>query len=167
MKPKKISPGDLFYHAVHGLCRVDQVMKEDPKNPSYSLVPKAPTKTKVRFVIRASDLEISGFHELISLKEANKILDYLKAGDLKANSNGDQTWGLAKAILTSSQEPIDSKDARKRQIVERSARGLVGELAFVMKMSLKDVATNIQKSLGNPSKISPLVVAALSHASED
>ena len=52
-------------------------------------------------------------------------------------------------------------------MLERSAKGLVGELAFVFKSTLKEAATKVQKSLGNTSKINPLVLVALAHASED
>ena len=77
MKKEKIANGDLLYHPIHGLCRVERVTR--PSSPgqgdlSYSLVPKIAAKMKSRFVISAVDLEISGFHGLVTPREANKIL---------------------------------------------------------------------------------------------
>ena len=179
---EEIVEGDLLYHAVHGLCRVDEVIKQNQSGkevPCYSLVPKAADKMKARFIVRAADMEVSGFHVLVSPKEANRILDYLKAGDKVTAPSGvtpktvssfaeqHQTWGLAQAILSFSHDKFEAKDQRKRQMLERSAKGLVGELAFVFKTTLKETAARVQKSLGNASKINPSVLVALAHASED
>lgn len=178
---EKIVEGDLLYHAVHGLCRVDRVLK--PQSPaeglSYSLLPKVMNKMKSRFIIPASDLEASGFHNVISVKDANRILDYLKAGDpdaipseampraLTAFAQPNETWGLAQMILTFSREKLEAKDQRKRQMLERSTKGLVGELSCVYKISPKETVARIQKSLGSPSKINPSVLAALTNAGEE
>ena len=170
MTQKGILQGDLLYHAMHGLCRVDGIVRESQSGRevlTYSLVPKTPNRMKVRFVVPAVDIEASGFHALVSLKGANEILEYLRAGDLGAAREEDQTWKLAKAVLSSSQDSPEVKDVRKRQTLERSAKGLVRELAFVLKMTLKETAASVQKSLGNASKISPMVLAALAHAGED
>ncbi len=171
---QKIGQGDLLYHAVHGLCRVDEIMNENQSGKEvlrYSLVPKvANNKMKVRFVLAGADLETSGFHGLISLKEANKILEYLEAGDIAAESSPrpkDQAWELAKVILSFSRENWEVKDQRKRQMLERSAKGLVGELAFVFKTTLKEAAVKVRKSLGDGSKINLSVLTALAHASEN
>lgn len=64
-------------------------------------------------------------------------------------------------------DKFEAKDQRKRQKLEQSAKGLVGELAFVLKMTLKETASRIQKSLGNASKINRSVLVALANASED
>ena len=163
-------PGDLVYHAVHGLCRVDEIAKENHSGREvrcYSLVPNTTNRMKVRFVVSVVDIQASGFHAPVSLKEAHEILDYLRAGILTSTTAEDQAWVLAKAILSSSRDNLEFKDARKRQMLERSAKGLVGELAFVLKMTLKEAATNVQKSLGSASQISPMVLAALAHAGKD
>lgn len=168
MVQKKIAQGDLLFHAVHGVCRVDQIGMEDPANGevlSYSLVPNTVNRMKVRFVVPEARMEISGFHTLISAKEAREILEYLKMGKLTADCEEGQAWVLAKAILASSQEGPGIKDARKRQMIERSAKGLVGELAFVLKMTLQETAASVKKSLGNPSSIPPTLLAALTDAS--
>ncbi len=170
MIQKKIVRDDLLYHMVHGLCRVNQVTKESQSGRevlSYSLVPKMPTRMKVRFVISAVDMEASGFHSPVSPKKANEILEYLKAGNSTAVAEEDQTWNLAKTIFSSSHDSPEIKDTKKRQILERSAKGLVGELAFALKMTMKETATKVQKSLGDASKISPMVLSALAHAGED
>ena len=165
MIPAEIVQGDLLYHSVHGLCRVREIIKEK-KILYYSLVPKTTSHMKVRFVIAISDIETSGFHLLVSLKEANEILDYFKAGDL-TEVQDKQTWALAKAILSFSRDKSEVKDQRKRQALERSANGLVRELALVLEVSVEEAAARVRKSLGRASKINPLVLDALSHAIDD
>lgn len=182
MIQEEIVEGDLLYHAVHGVCRVNEISKQKQSGKQslyYSLVPKTTNQMKARFIIAAAGMETSGFHVLVSLKEANKILNYLKAGDksttpsvalsktVSSFAGKNQAWGLAHAILSFSYDKFEAKDQRKRQILERSAKGLVGELAFVFKITLKETAVRVQKSLGDTSKINPSVLVALAHASED
>lgn len=171
MKKEKIVNGDLLFHPVHGLCRVERVTQP---GPSYSLVPKIATKMKSRFVISAADMEVSGFHNLVSPKEANKILHYLKAGNGKDRPGSDTTtspqvhaWDLAHGLLTFAHDKFEAKDQRKRQALERSAKGLVGELACVFKLTLKKTADRIQKNLGRGPRINPSVLSALTLAGED
>jgi len=166
---KKINGGDLLFHAVHGLCRVDRVSEQDragKKGYSYSLVPKVTTRMKVRFVVADSDIEASGFHKMLSPKEANRILDYLKAGDSSV-SQTNQTWMLARNILTFSEDRLKTRDQRKRQLLESSVKGLVGEFACVFKLSLKETAALIEKKLAKATRNDPIVLAAFGRAAED
>ena len=177
MKKAKIANGDLLYHSVHGLCRVERVTKPSPSErngSSYSLVPKIATKMKSRFVISAADMEISGFHGLVSPREANHILEYFKTGESRLASKTipppprrNPAWELAQELLSFANDKFEAKDQRKRQALERSAKGLVGELSCVFKTSLKKTADRIQKSLGNTAKINPSVISALTLAGED
>ncbi len=177
MKKEKIANGHLLYHPVHGLCRIERVTQPGPydqRGPSYSLVPKIATKMKARFVISAADLEISGFHGLVSPKEANKILHYLKSGNGKGRPRTepsqnlqDQAWGLARTLQTFAYDKFEAKDQRKRQALERSAKGLVGELSCVFKLTLKKTADRVLKNLGHGSRINPSVLSALALAGED
>jgi hypothetical protein len=177
MKKEKIVNGDLLFHSVHGLCRVERVTppsSSDRGGPSYSLVPKIAAKMKSRFVISASDMEVSGFHGLVSPKEANKILRYLKVGNGKSRTESDASstpqvhaWDLAQGLLTFAHDKFEAKDQRKRQALERSAKGLVGELACVFKLTLKKTSDRIQKNLGRGSRINPSVLSALTLAGED
>ena len=169
---KKIVQGDLLYHSVHGLCRVKEIIEQGQSNKKalyYSLVPKLNTQMKVRFVIAVDDIEISGFHLLVSLKEANEILEYLKTDEADPSDfdQDNQTWALAKSILSFSHDKSEARDQRKRQILERSANGLVRELAFVLEIPVKESAAKVRKSLQRTSKINPLVLTALEHAGED
>lgn len=174
MKKEKIANGDLLYHPIHGLCRVERVTRSVPQGMSYSLVPKVATKMKARFVISAEDLAVSGFHKLVSPKEAHKILSYLKSGASKKHPETgtsphlqDQAWGLARALQTFAYDKFEAKDQRKRQALERSAKGLVGELSYVFKLTLKKTAARILKNLGPTSRINPSVLSALALAGED
>lgn len=169
MAQKQITQGDLLFHTVHGVCRVDEIAREGPASRevlNYSLVPNKVNKMKVRFVVPAAEMKPSGFHVLVSPKEAQEILECLKDGDFTAGSEEDQAWMLAKAVFASSHDELGMKDSRKRQMLERSTRGLVGELAFVLKMTLREAAVSIKKSLGDPSRINPVLLAALTSASE-
>lgn len=171
MKKEKIVNGDLLYHSTHGLCRVERVTHP---GPSYSLVPKIAVKMKSRFVISATDMEVSGFHRLISPREANKILRYLKVGNGKKHSKPSvssnpqvHAWGLAQGLLGFAYDKFEAKDQKKRQALERSVRGLVGELSCVFKLTPKKTVGKIQKNLGRTSRINPSVLSALTLAGED
>lgn len=169
MKSKKITSRDLLFHPAHGLCRVDRVIEHKragQKELSYSLVPKTTNKMKVRFIIAANAVESSGFHRVMSSKEAGKILDYLKAGD-DSPTQTDQTWMLAQNILSFSADKLNTRDQRKRQLLEHSVKGLVGELACAFKTPLKQAADKILHSLGNHSNINPVVLTAFENAVEE
>lgn len=174
--------GNLLYHPVHGLCRIDQVIQESTagkKNTSYALVPKISQKMKTRFIIPNTDIKVSGFHSLVSVKEADEILAYLKAGKSDAIPAGvaietvaafaqpNQTWSLAKTILSFPADKVQGRDQRKRQVLEQSIKGLIGELALVFAITLKEAADKILKSLGNPAKINPVVLTAVTRAGSD
>ncbi len=166
----RFAQGDLLYHPVHGLCRVDEIDKESQSGTEvlrYSLVPKVANKMKVRFVISGADMKASGFHSLISTKEANEILGFLEAGNIAAKAPENQAWDLAKSLLTFSRENMEVRDQRKRQALERSAKGLVRELAFVFNLPLKEAAAKVRRSLGSTPKINPTVLLALVNAGED
>lgn len=168
MKPKKIIDGDLLFHAVHGLCRVERVIEQQQagkKIKAYSIVPRVMSKMKVRFVVAVGDLEMAGFHRLISPKEAKKILNYLKAGDGSAVQT-EPKWILARNILAFSADKLKTRDQRRRQMLEQSIKGLVGEFAFVFKVTLKEAAAKIEKSLGKLPKTVPLLQTVLADAAE-
>ncbi|HOW88081.1 MAG TPA: hypothetical protein PKV84_05455 [Candidatus Omnitrophota bacterium] len=177
MKKEKIMNGDLLFHPVHGLCRVDRITpssSSDHRGPSYSLVPKIAARMKSRFIISAADMEVSGFHGLVSPKEANKILHYLKAGNGKGRPAAEtpsspqaQAWNLAHGLLSLAYDKFEAKDQKKRQALEHSAKGLVGELSCVFKWTLKETACRIRKSMGRTSRINPSVLSALTLAGED
>jgi RNA polymerase-interacting CarD/CdnL/TRCF family regulator len=171
MMPTGIVQGSLLYHAAHGLCCVKQLsqQKESGKNALfYALEPKATNKMKIRFLVPASGMEASGFHSLVPTTVANRIMKYLKDGDTStlAQECTHEAACLAREILTFSHGDKTVKDQRNRQRMERLVHGLVGELSVVLKQTTKDTAKMIQKSLGDPSKINPLVVSALTNAGD-
>ncbi len=168
-KIKPIARKDLLFHAVHGLCLVDKVTRETrggKKVACYSLVPTVMGKMKVRFLVAEPDLETSGFHKIISAKEAAKILEYLKAGDDKSEQT-EQPWILARNILCFSKDKLKARDQRKRQMLEYSVRGLTGELASAFGVSLKESASRIEKSLSKILKNDSLVFTSLKRVAEN
>ena len=174
--------GDLLYHAFHGLFRVDEVIQQrQPGGPvrCYSLVPQKADKSKTRFTVAVTGIGDSGFRALVSLREAKEILQFLgkkivaaipsSRAVSKAGSSilQDNAWNLAQTILSFSFEKPEAKDPRSRQKLERSVRGLGGELALVFNTTLKEAAAKVKKSLGAASRVNPSVLTALAHAGED
>jgi RNA polymerase-interacting CarD/CdnL/TRCF family regulator len=177
---KKVTEGDLLYHSVHGLCRVSQINKRKESGKEaiyYELVPHATNHMKLRFVIAESEIEGTGFHAPVSVKEANAILEYLKNGSVSIPSaigvkprsfaEDNQTWALAKTILSCSRNEAEAKEQRKRQTLERTARGLIRELAFALQISITEAAARVKKNLEKTTKLSPLVSTALENAVQD
>jgi len=172
--------GDLLYHSVHGICRVNEVAGKS-KEAVYTLAPKVPSRMKLRYVVAAKDLGESGFHTPITSREANRILEFLKtrrpAVPVKAPEPGKKpegsfaenntTWALAQLIQICSADDNQAKDQKKRQNLQRAATGLVRELAFALEVPLKDAAEKIRGSLKKASRIHPLVAGALENAAED
>lgn len=168
-KPMKttIAKHDLLFHSTHGLCRVVAVTQAaESAEISYSLLPVSSNRAKVRFIIPASSLENSGFSKPISVKEAHSILEYFKTG-AKKDSECGQAWTQSVMIWTESCGKSSVKDARKRQRLERSVKGLVSELAFVLKITAREIADRIQKNMGAVANINPLVLAALANVEKD
>ena len=158
---------DLLFHSAHGLCRVEAVIHDAKSEEiSYSLLPVISNRGKIRFVIPQSSLEESGFGKPISVKEANAVLEYLKTGDKKDSESG-QTWTLAAMIWSESHNKEILRDSRKRQRLERSVKGVAGELAFVLKVTLKEMTERIQRNLGAIANINPLVLTALANVNRD
>lgn len=172
----QVNQGDLLYHAVHGLCRVDCVARENragKETLSYSLVPKVANRMKERFIITSTDLFESGFHVLITQEEAHQVLSCLQSGKIESKapsfspSSENQIWDLARDILSFSRETVEIKDHKQRQLLDRSAKGLIRELAYVFQITLKETAAKIRKCLGDTPKINPTVLVALIRASGD
>lgn len=162
-----VAKHDLLFHSAHGLCRVVGISRSpESVEASYSLLPVSSNNAKVRFIVPESSLENSGFSKPISVKEANAVLAYFKTGDKKDSHNG-QAWTQSVMIWTESQGKTSMKDARKRQRLERSVKGLIGELAFVLNITAREIAGMIQKNLESLTQINPVVLAALANASKD
>ena len=179
----KFKKGDLLYHPTHGLCRLERIVnrKEGGKETQfYSLVPKIGTQMKVRFLIDAEQVETSGFHSPISSAEANKILDYLKASNVTASTSAEdqnktftsfaqskEAWTFAKAVLFFSHDKSEVREQRKRQMLDRAVKGLVGELSVVLDITAKEAVSKVRKSLERTLKINPSVLVVLGQAVED
>lgn len=172
---EEIVAGSLLYHAVHGVCRVQKVVKErrSEKISQYIIVPNDTPLNKVLFTVAGDSLEVSGFHPLVSLESAKSILEYFKAGEGRAHasetfaSEDAPTWALAKEFLNCCRNENAAKDQRRRQTLERSVRGLTRELAFVFKISLADVVAQVRKNLERTAKINPVMLNCLAQVVED
>jgi hypothetical protein len=139
----------------------------------FMLEPKVPTKMKTRYIVAVEQMPHSGFHLLVSPKEAEQILGYLKEGDVLAPATANATdgtfnsaWVLAKEILFFLKGSFNPKDPRKRQALDRSVKGLVGEFAHVFKITLKEAADKILRSLKVESRTNPSLLLSFSHAVE-
>ena len=173
---KLLEAGSLLYHPVHGICRIQSITKEPVAGrlaPFYALVPNVRHRDRSRFVVAAADIETSGFHELVSEAETKKILQYLtsgKADEKKLTGSYAEdtcTWALAEALLLCARDPMSTKDQRRRQLLDRSVRGLLREFSFVLELTVRDTSLLIQKSLGKSAKINPSVLTVLAQTVED
>jgi hypothetical protein len=172
--------GDLLYHAVHGLCRVSETSKSADKDGketvNYTLVPHIAKSGNQRFAFGAHDLEVSGFHTLVSKAEAQAILDSFRKGRIvnvsdqgkvkppSSFSSDVQTWALAEVLLSCAHDTVAAKDLRKRRTLERAARGLICEFAHVFEVPAREAANQVRKSLECSRKLDPLVLAAINNA---
>ncbi len=180
MAQETISKGSLLYHAAYGLCRVDKLMEQNRAGEEvlcYSMVPKKENNMKTRITFPAGDIKNSGFHSPVSLREANEILEYLAKSELtkaalsatsKTSSSAahhDQIWDFAQIVF--SYEKTNTKDRVKRQVLENSIKGLVGELAFAFNVTPKKAAEKVQKSMGKKLKTDSLVLDILEETGEE
>ena len=172
--------GDLLYHAIHGLCRVSETSKSADKDGketvNYTLVPHIAKSGNQRFGFGAHDLQISGFHTLITKEEAQAILDFFRKGRIvdlaeqvklktAPNFSADvQTWALAQTLLSCAHDNVAAKDLRRRRTLERAAKGLICEIAHVFQIPTREAADQVRKSLECTHKIDPLVLAAINNA---
>lgn len=163
-----ISVDDLLFHSVHGLCRVLAVNPQSSQlaETGFTLVPVSTNRANAKFMIPESLLISSGFSKLISTAEGNEILDYFKTGEKKDSRSG-KTWELAIMIRTESRSKEFAKDGKKRQALDRAVKGICGELAYIYKLTVRDIADRIQKNLGTAATIHPLVLTALTNADKD
>ena len=165
---KKFVPGVLLFHSIHGLCRIKEIIQQKQMDKAalyYALIPQMGTRTSERFLIPVEHVETSGFHSPASLQQANAALDFLK-GYGKLLTQTIPLWVMAKEILVFCQETPQATDQRTRQALQRSVRGLIGELAIVLEISLQEAATKVRKNLQCSFKLNPLLLAALSNASD-
>ena len=158
----------MLYHSTHGLCQIKEVVQQKQMDKDalyYALVPKSTTRMSERFLIPVDHIATSGFHSLVSPQQANAVLDFLK-GRNGAPAHDGPVWGWASDILTFCREMPQAREQRKRQIMQQSLRGLIGELAIVLGISLQEVADKVRKNLEFSFKLNPPILSALSHAAD-
>ncbi len=166
-KKTTILKNDLLFHPTHGLCRVATVTRSSGSSETtYCLLPAVTSHANIRFIIPSSSFENSGFNKLITLKDAQGILKFLKNGN-KKNSGTCQAWELAAFIYSQAfcKDPL--KDARSRQKLTQAVQGLVREMALVLSLSPFEIAQKIRGNFGPSSAINPLLLLALTSISED
>ena len=158
---KKIAKEDLFFHAVHGLCRVAEIEKSSKKELNYALLPVVRNRAnKTRFVIPGAFLSESGFNRLISAKAAAAILAFLKSGTKKSSDAG-ASWDLAVLIRSEAMAKESVKLTQKRQALERAVKSLVCELAIVLEVSVAEMVETIRSHLGFNCKVNPAILLLL------
>jgi len=156
----EILKGDVLFHSAHGLCRVSAVASaKEPDGCRYTLQPVTNSNGSISFMIPESALENSGFKKLITDADGKAILNFFRTGSGKKPSQ-DPAWQSAKLIRDESLNRDAVKDIKRRQQLHRAVKGLVSELAFVLNMTAKDVATRIQKDLSQVDNINPSVLTA-------
>jgi len=182
-KSKKKAPavraGELLYHAAHGLCRVMEVERTSDRGTNLVLTPKVPGKMGIRFVVPADGLEATGFHPLVSPAEAKRVLEYFRDGKPEEafpapgeSSPGfaaeNQTWALARTLLACCHDKVrDTKDKRLREAIDRSVRALVGELAYVLKLTPEQMVGRMRETLGSSTRKNVLLTTSLNAILED
>lgn len=172
--------GDLLYHSIHGLCRLDKVSSRNDAGKNgrfYSLIPHTFKRGNLRFNFSAEDMESTGFHALVTVTEAYAILLYFKKGLMelppdapklaRSFSDDNQTWALARFLLSCALDQFEAKDQRKRQALKRAARGLILELSHVLQLPLTETIFQVRKNLESTNKLHPLVLAALNDAGQE
>ncbi len=155
--------GNLLYHSSHGPCRVKEVIKQMQGGKEqfyYSLESKQTRFKGARFLIDIHQVETSGFHPAISAKEANKIMEFLRCGELDELATGaeqpkvvlslieqNNSWAFARVLLIYALEK-DGKAAKgKREMLTRAVRGLVNELSYSLEIPEEDAVMKMKKNL--------------------
>ena len=158
---------DLLFHSAHGLCRVSEVSQtRQSDDANYVILPVSANRAKVRFIVPESSLENSGFNKLISTKEAEAVLEYFKTGEKKPKKVG-QVWEMAELICAESKSEETIKDSRKRQKLDQCVKGLAGEIAYVLKMTVPEVIQRMRKNLKSLSEVNPLVLTLMANAEKE
>lgn len=133
---------------------------------SYALVPTVFNPGKLRFIFATHNMEVSGFHVPMSVKEANAIMGYFRKGILQ-NAEDNPSWVMAKSIFCCAHDDVQAKEQKRRQTLERAVRGLIPELAFVLKISVTEAVSQVRKCLECAGQIGPLVLSALNNVGRD
>lgn len=160
----KILKDDRLYHATYGLCRVASIIKAaPPEELSYALLPVSQTRSKARFTVPHNLLKDSGFNRLVSVQDAEAILDYFKTGEKKKSAEGN-AWDLAVALRAEARNKEVTKDKRKIQQLNHLVKSLTNELALVLQLPGEEILGRIQGNLKPASRVNPLVAAVLASA---
>lgn len=171
-KAKKMKIGDWLYHPIHGVVRIQRITSEKKEGKTiarYTLIPQIESSMKVQYVISAEEVESSGFHAVISKKEAQKILDYLKEGEIEETPRAldfsqkiplveqNEPWTLVKILLCCVCSQPDARERRTRQELERAAKGLIQELAFVFDATTEETIAMVREAIEVKQEINPVV----------
>lgn len=151
---------DLLFHASHGLCRIEKISRdsEDKETTVFVLIPVLKSFAKVRFMIPENKFEDSGFKTLMTVPEANQILDFFKTG--KKPDSG-QNWDMAIHIADEAHSGQTGKDLRKRQQLGQYVKALAGEISCVLQISIQEACDRIRKNLRQQCVIKAGVLVAL------
>lgn len=159
----------LLFHPTHGLCRVSAVLQGPaPDEIRYELLPMLQHQAKIRYIVPQKMLTESGFHPLMTVRQAKSILEFFKTGKKKKSNQSGEAWAMAVVIHTESFNRENMKDSRMRQKLSLSVKALSAELAFILHLSVKEVCDAIRQNLRQQSAaINRGVLTALINAESD
>ena len=171
--------GSLLFHSSHGPCHVRDIIKQTQSGKDlyyYSLESKQARFKRARFLIDADQVEISGFHPALSLKEAERILDYLKTSDPKDRKLGagqpklvlkliqeNAPWAFGRVVLIFSREKAGQGAKGKREMLTRAAKGLMNELSYALEIPEEEALVRMKKSLQRGATVNPWVLETISN----
>lgn len=167
MTSPKRSRNDLFYHYVHGLCRLVTVSKPYSKDEEtvYTLVPVETSKGMMKFHISESGFESSGFNAMISVREARRLIDFLAGKKVRPHEQS-RAWQLAHKVMEINGAVGASETPQVRMDVERSVKSLVFQLGFILNLPIREIAVQVTDALSNSSEINPRLARFLATLGE-
>lgn len=160
-----IQKNDLFYHYVHGLCRVVIVSKScgDQKETVYTLHPVEKNyHNNMKFHIDENRFENSGFNRMISVDEARNMLKFFKSG--RGNKLATtRLWKLARMIYETAGKDDPIKAGSERLALDRALKALVWQLAFIFNLTVNETGSRILDNLSVKLNVNPYIMQFLSN----
>lgn len=167
MTPPRFSRNDLFFHYVHGLYRLVTIAKPYSKEEEiiYTLLPVEPSKVMMKFHISENCFDDSGFNAMISVREAQRVLDFLGGKKIKPREQS-RVWKLAQSILEVNSASNIPETPKMRKDIERSLKSLIYQLGFILNLPVRKITNQVQDALSQSFEISPRLARFLGSLNE-